>query len=297
MAVLLTVSCVSSERKEAKVLYEKAVQEYDGGKRKTYFKEMVDKYPNTEYSKYSKIGDLVEAGKFDEAEKLSNDLIKEYPDFEGGYYLLGVTKTIKKEYSDAIQLFDKALTSEFTPNKKRIHLSRAMTYYQKDDVTMQNHQEIKKSLDIFLEGNPTKDPKVYFIRGTARAGLTPDDTSYCDDFKIAYENNTDNSLTDSSFIHVRKVCGDFTYYSEKWYSITEGCKEYENAAVTRIIDLGCKIKKYEQSVLVLTCGTNIVYKFFNLNEKKINKKNQAAVEYVFIPDLKLCQDTAKALKM
>ena len=59
MAVLFTISCVSSERKEAKVLYEKAVQEYDGGKRKTYFKEMVDKYPNTEYSKYSKIGDLM----------------------------------------------------------------------------------------------------------------------------------------------------------------------------------------------------------------------------------------------
>ncbi len=144
MAVLLTVSCVSSERKEARVLYEKASQEYDGGKRKIYFKEMADKYPNTEYSKYSKIGDLVEAGKFDEAEKLSNDLIKEYPDFEGGYYWLGSIKANKKEYSDAIQLYDKALTSEIAPNFKKTHYYRALVYYIRMTLQCKIIRKLKK---------------------------------------------------------------------------------------------------------------------------------------------------------
>jgi tetratricopeptide (TPR) repeat protein len=300
MVVLLTLSCISAERKEARVLYEKASQENDDEKKKIYYKEILDKYPTTEYGKFSLIWDLLKQGKFDEAEKLSNDLIKENPEFEAGYYALGVTKTIKKEYTDAIQLFDKALTSEFTPNKKRIHYSRAMTYYQKDDVNMQNHHEIKKGLDIFLEGNPTKDPKVYFVRGTARANLTPDDTSYCDDFKIAYENNTDNSLPDDIFTKVREVCGQFTVYSPKWYSFTEDCKEFDNAAVTRLIDVLCNIKEYKNDILILTCSANTLLDRLDKakgKKPKGNKKIIGAVERTFISKLKMCQDAVKGSKL
>lgn len=298
MAVLFTLSCVSTERKEARALYEKASQENDDEKRKIYYKEILDKYPTTEYGKFTLILDLLKQGKNDEAGKLSNDLIKEYPEFEAGYNALGIIKYMKEEFSDAIQLFDKALTLEFTPSKKSIHINRARAYYFKDKGEARNHQEIKKSLDIYLEGNPTKDPKVYFIRGMSRANLTPLDKSYCEDFKIAYENNTDNSLTDEQFQPIREICGTFVFYSENWYSFTEDCKEYDNATVTKFVDVMCDIKEYKYNILVLNCSGNVLLDRLNKAKKpKGNKKNTGTVVYSFLPKLKMCQDAVKGSKM
>lgn len=300
MAVLFTISCVSTERKEARVLYEKAGLENDDEQKKIYYKEILDKYPATEYGKISLVLDLVKQEKFDEAEKLSNDLIKEYPKFEAGYYGLGLVKANRGEFSDAIQLFDKALTLEFIPSKKSIHYNRAIAYYSKDKGGEKNHPEIKKSLDIYLDGNPTKDPRVYFIRGFSRVFLAPSDKSYCNDFKIAYENNTNNLLTDEQFEPVREACGTFAFYSENWYSYNEDCKEYDNAAVTRVLDLLCNIKEYKNDILILTCSANTLLDRLGKakgNKPKGNKKIIGAVERIYFSKLKMCQDYTKASKM
>lgn len=301
MAVLLIINCVSSERKEARILYEKASQENNDDKKENYYKEILGKYPATEYGKWTLIRDLLKQGKFEEVETLSNALIKEYPDFEAGYYGLGAVKSNNKQHSDAIQLFDKALSSEIAPNKKNTHYSRAIAYYLKDeDNKKRNHQEVKKSLDIYLEDNTEKDPKVYFIRGDAKFNLAPSDKSYCDDFKISYENNTDNSLPDEQFKQVRELCGDFTFYREKWFSYTEDCKEYDNATVTRLFDVMCSIKEYKNDILILTCSANkLLDRLDKAKGKKPqgNKKITGAVERIFISKLKMCQDAIKGSKL
>lgn len=100
----------------------------------------------TEYDKELKfsLADIyIAQGKYDEAEKLADQLQESYEDWFGGYFMQGNVFIIKRRFREAISALNKANSHTDTMDA---HLMLVLAYHQSD-----NHQKTVESMKSAIE--------------------------------------------------------------------------------------------------------------------------------------------------
>jgi tetratricopeptide (TPR) repeat protein len=126
-------------------------------------------------------------GNFQEAEKHYKELVRLYPDYEGGYYGLGLVYRSYGRHAEAIEYFSKAL--EHTQKRADLPLDRGILLMTRGDFA-----KAEKDFSLSLQNRYPNLALAYFWRSVARRRQGNYAGAIDDLLKAAADNQEDFSL-------------------------------------------------------------------------------------------------------